>query len=410
MILSRNDVPVVVVNCKLGGLAVMRSLGSLGVNLYGIDSVPDAPGFASKYCRTKYLRGLEVKDEEPLLDTLLEISDRLGRKAILIPTSDDTSLFVATHREQLEEGYWFQNNSPELIGRLISKEGMHGLARANGVPVPDISFPQSFPDIEAYLDNGGSLPVVLKAIDGTRLFRRTGKKMVIVHTADELVRQYRELDEPGFPNLMLQEYIPGDDDQIYIFNGYFNRGSECLAGFTGHKIRQFPVHVGCASLGIATWNQEVADMTVSFMRAIGYQGILDIGYRYDQRDGKYRVLDINPRVGQAFRLFVADNDLDVVRALYLDLSGQELPASRPREGRRWLIEDLDLISSYHYYMEGTLSIRQWLRSFRGVEEAMWFSWRDPKPFLLMLGDLFRQGARWAGKRIAGLFQRKRRRA
>lgn len=405
MILSRNDTPVVVVNCKLGGLAVMRSLGRLGVTLHGVDASPDATAFASRYCRQRHLQGLELQHSEQLLDTLMKISDRLDQEAILIPTSDDTSLFVATHREQLKDRYLFQNNSQELIETLISKEGMHGLAKANGIPVPDISFPQSFADIEAYIDSGGKFPVMLKAIDGTRLFKRTGKKMVIVPTAEALVNSFRELDEPGFPNLMLQEYIPGDDDQIYIFNGYFNRESECLVGFTGHKIRQFPVHVGCASLGIATWNQQVADMTTSFMRAIGYQGILDIGYRFDARDGQYKVLDINPRVGQAFRMFVAENDLDVVRALYLDLGGQELPVSKPREGRRWMIEDLDLISSYHYYKEGTLSFGQWLRSFRGVEEAMWFSWRDPKPFLLMLGDMLGQFTRWAGKRFAGLFRR-----
>jgi predicted ATP-grasp superfamily ATP-dependent carboligase len=201
------------------------------------------------------------------------------------------------------------------------------------------------------------------------------------------------------PNLMLQEYIPGDDDQIYIFNGYFDRQSRCLAGFTGHKIRQFPVHVGCASLGVCRSNEAVAQTTIRFMQAIGYQGILDIGYRYDPRDGQYKVLDANPRVGQAFRLFVAENDMDVVKSLYLDLTGQEQFAIVPREGRRWLIEDFDVISSLHYYQEGTLRPLQWLRSFKCVEEAAWFSWRDPLPFLVMLGQLLRRFASWAAKRV-----------
>lgn len=383
----------------------MRSLGSMGVTLYGVDSGRDATAFASRYCRRKYIQGIELSDGDQLLEALLRISDQLGRQAILIATSDDTSLFVATYRDKLKERFLFQNNSRELIETLISKEGMHGLAKANGVPVPDITFPRTTEDIQAYIETDGRFPVMLKAIDGTRLFKRTGKKMVIVTSAKDLLEAFQELDEPGFPNLMLQEYIPGDDDQIYIFNGYFNKKSECLLGFTGHKIRQFPIHVGCASLGVSTWNQEVADITTTFMRSIGYQGILDIGYRYDARDGSYKVLDINPRVGQAFRMFVADNDMDVVRALYLDLGGQALPESKAREGRRWMIEDLDLISSYHYYKEGTLSIGQWLRSFRGVEEAMWFSWRDPKPFLLMVGGMAGQFVRWFGKRITGVFRR-----
>jgi predicted ATP-grasp superfamily ATP-dependent carboligase len=139
----------------------------------------------------------------------------------------------------------------------------------------------------------------------------------------------------------------------------------------------------------------VAQTTIRFMKAIGYQGVLDIGYRFDARDGQYKVLDANPRVGQAFRLFVSENDMDVVKSLYLDLTGQEQFPITPREGRRWLIEDFDLISSFHYFQEGTLSAGTWLRSFKGVEEAAWFSWSDPRPFVKMLGDLL--------KRIGGCF-------
>jgi predicted ATP-grasp superfamily ATP-dependent carboligase len=89
----------------------------------------------------------------------------------------------------------------------------------------------------------------------------------------------------------------------------------------------------------------------------------------------------------------------VVRALYLDLTGHEVPKTSPREGRRWLIEDMDIISSLHYRREGTLSIEEWIKSFRGVEEAAWFSWRDPVPFFRMLGSLLRKFFIWAGKSL-----------
>jgi predicted ATP-grasp superfamily ATP-dependent carboligase len=207
------------------------------------------------------------------------------------------------------------------------------------------------------------------------------------------------MEEPGFPNLMLQEYIPGGDDQIFIFNGYFNGASDCLIGFTGFKIRQFPVHVGCASLGECRWNDTVAKMTVQFMKSIGYQGILDIGYRFDPRDGQYKVLDINPRVGQAFRLFTAENDMDVVKSLYLDLTDQKQPPIIPRDGRRWLIEDYDLISSLHYYQEGSLHLGGWIRSFRGVEETAWFNREDLLPFSKMFWQLLIRAAKWLMKRI-----------
>lgn len=240
---------------------------------------------------------------------------------------------------------------------------------------------------------------MLKGIYGDRLQSRTGKKMVIVHTQDELINCYKALEDPARPNLMIQEYIPGGDDQVFIFNGYFDEHSKCLAGFTGHKIRQFPVHTGCASLGICTWNREVAEATTTFMKALGYRGVLDIGYRLDPRDGKYKVLDINPRVGQAFRLFVGTEGMDVVRALYQDLTGGRVIPGLPREGRKWIIEDCDLVSSLHYHREGTLGLRGWVRSFKGVEEGAWFSWKDPIPFARVMGLLLHKIVEWLGKKI-----------
>jgi predicted ATP-grasp superfamily ATP-dependent carboligase len=84
-----------------------------------------------------------------------------------------------------------------------------------------------------------------------------------------------------------------------------------------------------------------------------------------------------------FRLFVGTNDLDVVRALYLDLTGQPVPPSEAKEGRKWVVENLDLVSSRRYAADGALSVRNWARSFRGVEEGAWFARDDPAPFALM---------------------------
>jgi D-aspartate ligase len=260
---------------------------------------------------------------------------------------------------------------------------MFAIASKAGVPSPATLFPQNLEDV---LNYGAQIkfPVMLKGIYGNRLQERTGKKMVCARSREDLIKMYKELEDPEQPNLMLQELIPGGDDQVHIFNGYFNADSDCLAAFTGYKVRQCPIHVGCASLGEYRWNDEVADITVKFMKAIGYRGVLDIGYRLDPRDGRYKVLDVNPRVGQAFRIFVAENGMDVVRALYMDLTGQQLLPIVPREGRRWIIEDYDFIFSIlSYYLEGSLTFGQWLRSFKGLEECAWFDLHDPLPFIKM---------------------------
>src|SRR5207245_1652798 len=80
-------------------------------------------------------------------------------------------------------------------------------------------------------------------------------------------------------NLMLQEYVPGDDTTVWMFNGVFNEWSECVAGFTGRKLRQHPAQGGATSLGVCADNTEVARLTINFMWALRYQGVLDIGFR-----------------------------------------------------------------------------------------------------------------------------------
>jgi D-aspartate ligase len=393
-----NNTPVLILNCRIGALGIMRSLGSLGVPLYGVDDDKNAPSFASRYCRGKYVKMLNEERPQEYLDYIMNMGKQLGGRAVLIPTSDELSVFVAEYADVLSEFFLFPRNTSALVKGLMSKEGMYCLATEHGVPTAHTVFPRILRDVTEYSE-GAAFPVMLKGILGNRLQARSGVKMKIVHTREELIEAYKKLEDPDLPNLMIQEYIPGGDDQIYIFNGYFNGQSDCPAGFTGHKIRQFPVHVGCASLGICKWNEEVAGITTRFMKTLGYRGILDIGYRFDPRNGKYKVLDINPRVGQAFRLFVAEDGMDVVRALYNDLTGQPVKCGPPREGRKWLIEDFDIISSLHYYQEGSLGFADWLSSFKGVEEGAWFSWKDPVPFLKMAGRLLKKAVVWLGKKF-----------
>lgn len=393
--------PVLVLNCKIGGLAIMRSLGKLGVAVHGIDSDGKCPGFRSRYCAGKYLKPFHEAGTEDYLDFVIRVGKRIGKRSILIPTSDELAVFTAECAERLEPHFLFPRNDPAVVKGLMSKKEMYALALQHGVPTPLTLFPEGIDDVLGYAQQA-TLPVMLKGIHGNRLMARTGKKMVIARSRTELLDNYRKLEDPESPNLMIQEYIPGGDDSIHIFNGYFDAASVCRAAFTGHKIRQYPVHVGCASLGVCRSNETVSDTTTRFMKELGYRGILDIGYRWDPRDGEYKVLDVNPRVGQAFRLFVGRDGMDVVRALYMDLTGQGPgTAPVPREGRRWVIEDYDIESSIAYFREGTLTVREWIASFRGVEEGAWFDWRDPVPFLCMNASLAGRAGRWVEKRLLG---------
>jgi predicted ATP-grasp superfamily ATP-dependent carboligase len=379
-----NTTPVVVLRSDShGGLNIMRSLGRLGVPVYNVDPNRWAPSYFSRYCKGKFVWDIEHRTAEESLEYLAGVRRQIGRPCILIPTTDATARFVADHSLALAEGFQFPQQPAGLVEALASKQDMFHLAHRHLIPTPDAVFPQSREEVLGFLEQV-RFPVMLKGIDGQRLWERTGKKMFITQSKEQLLRLYDLAEDRNHPNLMLQEYIPGGDDTIWMFNGYFNADSDCLVGFTGKKIRQCPIHTGSTSLGICLHNPAVEELTRRFMKGIGYRGVLDIGYRYDARDGQYKVLDANPRIGATFRLFVGENGMDVARALYLDLTNQEVVPSPAREGRKWMVEDLDIVSSCRYFREGSLSFLEWLRSFRGLEEAAFISPDDPLPVLAML--------------------------
>ncbi len=373
------SVPVVVLKMHHGSLGIARSLGRLGVAVHGLTGEPDAPPARSRYWRSCQPWDIDKAAPEQSVEYLRGFGSSLGRKAVLIAVSDATAMLVAEHAPALREHYLFHALPAPLVHSLASKKEMCGVAQRLGIATAGNVFPQNRADVMAFLRKA-VFPVMVKGIDGVRLYRRVNSKMAIARDEDDLLELYDRWEEPGQPNLMLQEYIPGGDESVWMFNGYFDQDSECLVGWAGQKLRQIPVAMGSTTLGICRHNAEVDKITRRFMQRIGYRGILDIGYRFDARDGRYKVLDVNPRIGSTFRLFVDDNGLDVVRAAYLDLTGQPVPCQVGAEGRKWVVENEDAECFYRTWRAGRLGILVWLKSFRGVREAAWFARDDLRPF------------------------------
>lgn len=375
--------PVVVLRCaRHGGLGITRSLGRLGVPVFNVDAGRWVPAFVSRYSAGRFQWDIESAPERESLRFLEDVAGKIGKRPILIPTSDNIAMFVADHAERLAQSFSFARPGAQMVRTLCSKKEMYFLAKRLGIPTAETAFPQNRADVLRHLETA-RFPIMLKGILGSKLDSRSGKRMFLVHDRKQLLQHYDACENPDAPNIMLQEYIPGGDDTVWMFNGYFDSNSDCSVAFTGKKIRQYPVYTGLTSLGICLKNETVERRTREFMKAVGYRGILDIGYRYDARDNEYKVLDINPRVGATFRLFVGANGMDVIRALYLDLTGQPAQTANTQEGRKWLVEDCDLISCYRYFRDGKLTFGEWVKSHRGVAETGIFAADDPLPALWM---------------------------
>ena len=379
----KTAVPAVVLN-SFGGFhfpGIARSLGRMGVDVYGLYGQP-APARMSRFYRRTALWSVNTSQERALQE-LLALRSGLATSPVLVAEDDVSLAFVERHAAILRPDFLFPERPVGLADRLSNKHGMFELCVEHGIPTPLTVFPRNRVELEAALSSF-TYPVVLKGIDGARLREKIGTSMVIVQSEQELLDTYAKLESDDDPNLMLQEYIPGTPESVWMFEAYFDRSSNCLFGITGQKIRQYPPYTGMTSLGICVDNPPVRALAAKLMKATGYQGPLDCGFRHDLRDGKYKLLDVNPRVGASFRLFVSDNDVDVVRVMYLDLTGQAVPAWKPVRGRKWLAENSDLVSASIYWRNGELRVRDWLRSFSGVRETAWLATDDPRPVLAMV--------------------------
>jgi len=137
------------------------------------------------------------------------------------------------------------------------------------------------------------------------------------------------------------------------------------------ELRNYPAYFGQASLGVCTKNSRVESATVEFMKAIGYTGPLDLGFRYDARDGKYKVNDVNPRIGAMFRCFVAKRYGCGARALP-GHDGAAGESASTQEGRKWIVE---MSTGFLPSVIGATAIllEEWIRSLRRIDEAAFFS-------------------------------------
>ena len=366
-----------------GGLAIARSLGRLGVPVYAIDSEWWETAFASRYCCRRFLLDPVGDRTGAALDRLLAIGRKLGGRPLLIPTTDEGTIWVAEHAEALEEAFRFTRLDPNLVRTLCDKSRMQKLAENCGMPVAHTLVPHCRESLERFATDS-SFPLMVKATDAGRFRALTGGTKFLVHSRAELLDLFDRAWDGDSPNFLVQEFVPGED---WMFDGYFDDDSHCVFGITARKIRRFPVQTGVTSLGVCLRNDVVHTVTRKFMSAIGYRGILDIGYRYDWRDGTYKVMDVNPRIGSSFRLFTAMCGVDVARVLYSHLTGGPIPAIVPVSRRKWITEDFDLFSAVRSLLAGRLSPKEWASSMKGIQEPACFAPDDPLPlFSIAIAD------------------------
>ena len=211
--------------------------------------------------------------------------------------------------------------------------------------------------------------------DSKALIFETG---AAAHADPNVARHHRQL--------VFQEYIPGDDAQLWCFDGIADSRGTLLAGYSGRKLRTFPPLTG-ESCHIEMVHDEALHRVAREIAArIPLKGIFNLDFKKDPRDGSLRLLEVNAR--HNFWLYLAArNGVNLAEALHEFLWRGVLPIGRvPRERWCWLDFRLDRAACRALVTAGKLSVGQWALSlFRPTVYSVW-ALSDPMPLGRLWAD------------------------
>jgi D-aspartate ligase len=378
-----------------GGLGAIRSLGRLGVPVHAVVEAPWAPAARSRYVAGRLVWRPDPEHAERTCAGLSRLAERIGRRAVLIPTDDAGAIFLAEHGDGLRDRFLFPAQPPALPRRLAGKHTLARLCAELGAAAPRSLLTGSAEKALGFAAEAG-FPLIAKLAmpwtgAGTGL-----RPTTVVRNEADLTGLWADAGRAGV-SLMLQEFIPAQPGGDWFVHAYCDAAGAGRPVFTGVKIRSYPAHAGLTSFGLAAANERLRTEVTRLFARLGYRGIADLDLRQDSRDGSYKLLDFNPRLGAQFRLFRDWAGLDVATAAYLDQTGQPYTVRGQVSGRRFVVENYDPLGALSYWRAGELAPLAWLRSLRGTEETAWFAWDDLLPFGLMCA---RMTARAVGRPLA----------
>jgi D-aspartate ligase len=372
--------PAVVLDVSfVNGLEAIRSLAAAGAPVIAVDHRPGALGFRSRLAH--HALSPDPEDEEAYVAFLADLAERsFSEPAVVFPTHDAPLAAVARNASRLA-AYQLPGSGWDVLESLQRKRHQYAVAESAGIGVP-LTFAA---DSEAQAQVAAvalSYPAVVKPGDPIPFKRRFGRPVIVCDTPDELVEAWRSAAdcEP-----LLQEVIPGDDATLWTVGSYTDASGTALGVFCGRKLVQLPRGFGTCRVGEARWRSDVVEQALTLLRALGFHGIAQTEFRLDPRDGRFKLMEVNPRLWQWHGLARACG-VDLPRIAYFDVLGrpQTAVSSGPQhDGRRWAVAAAHLRASRQ---EGT-PLRRALREIGPGAVEGTFDLRDPLPAIVQASGL-----------------------
>ena len=379
--------PAVIAGAYQTGVLAVRSLKRRGVRASSFDSNPFNPGFRSFYGNARLCPDPDT-ESHGWLQFMLDLSNELGERSVLIPSSDMFVSAIAEHSHSLRDRFIFSPGIA-LQAALAEKQTQYELAARHGMPMPVTRYVKSLEEIEA-LAAELSFPCLIKPTH-FREWKKfapehplLGRKIVVVPTRQALIENYRFAMETT-PDVIVQEIIQGNDTAKRVYLSCYDAGGKRIANAMFRELRCDPMGFGPATVTEPVVDPEVDAVCNGFLKRIGYVGLCEIEMKRDTRDGRVKLIEVNPRLsGSGDAAPYAGVDLCWVH--YLDLIGKiVVPVSPDLNDFRHIVLRADACAVPAYLKAGLITWGDVLRSYRAPRAYFDLDWQDWRYSLETLG-------------------------
>ena len=368
--------PALVVSRHYAGMGVVKGLGMMGVPIALLGYMHpklDVSRYVTWYVPVPH----PEKEEADFISKILGLAGHFSG-GMLIPATDEALVAVAKHKAALEAHFVVACPDWEIVQRCIEKQRTYRLAEEIGLSVPATATISSLEDIERE-GPGFVYPALLKPSQSHLFQDQFHTKMLPVSSFDELVSVFRRVEASGL-TYMLQEYVPGPDSAGVNYNSYRSQ-SGAPVEFTARKVRNAPPRYGSPRVVVTEFICEILEAGRALLQALDLKGFSCTEFKYDQRDGQYKLMEVNARHNRSAMLAV-HSGVNFPWIEYADrMLGIAPQLAEAKAGVYWVDGIEDLKFSLKHWRDERYSLSSYLRPYTSPHVDALLDFQDLRPWL-----------------------------
>lgn len=282
-------------------------------------------------------------NEEVFVPTLLSVLREMKQsyeKLLVIACSDYYANLVSRHYDKFEGLIANAFPSLSLLEQFETKDLFYRLCDRYGMPYPKTYICEPDDRISCIDKLPFDFPIVVKpensnATEYLHLSFAKKKKVYFVNSRQEYLEIAEALNEACYQGkLIIQEFIEGDDSSMRVVNSYSDNEGRVRVSVLGQPLLEeyAPYTLGNYAAIISRNEKRVYELVTSFLEKIGYVGFSNFDMKYDKKNDRYVLFEINPRLGRS-SFFVRAADVNMMKEL-VDACIEEEPYQGVRYGEK----------------------------------------------------------------------------